>query len=124
LRAFAQESLGQIGAGVDQMLAVVQHKEHVTICEVLHKGVRDGLTSAATAPERRRYGVWHQVRSVDRCQIHEPHPIAESVDEGGGDAERQLRLAAPAGPSQRDQAAGCLHEQRTQRGSVVVTSDE
>ena len=106
------------------MLAVVQHEEQFAACEVGHECVEQRFAGALAAPEHSGHGVWHQVGSLHRRQIDQPYAVWEGVGQAGGDAKRQLRLAASARPGEGHQAPRCLQYQIPNRGAVLLAPDQ
>jgi hypothetical protein len=56
-----QQGVRQVGAGVDEMLAVIEDQENFSISEVCNKRIFDRLTRATATPQRSRDRIGHQV---------------------------------------------------------------
>ncbi len=75
-RARAQERLGQLGAGVHQVLAVVQHQQQAPPAQGVARARSAGRASGVQRHAHRlRHRLGHQVRVGQRRQFHQPHPV-------------------------------------------------
>ena len=131
--AAAQKDLGQLGAGVDDVLAVVEHNQRAPILEVIdepfhggpHRAApwrRIGAGAALAHSELGGHRARHHLAVGDPSQIGKPHPVRERHQHLGGDLHRQPCLARPAGPGDRAQPVGV--EQVNQLGDLVSSPDE
>ena len=121
-RAPPQDRLRGLGAGADQVLAVVQHDQDVLGGQGVEQGVQGGPARLPGDPQRLRNGRRHGVLVGDRGQLHQPHPVPGPVQQLGGHLQAQPGLAAPPGPGQRDQARGS--HQGPDLGQLPVPADE
>ena len=87
-------ALGERGAGVDQVLAVVEHEQHARVADqAAERGDRVAPRSAAAAPSARGGLADHERRVADRGELDEPDAVCEAVRLPRGQLEREPRLA-------------------------------
>ena len=99
----AEQHLGELSSGSDQMLAVVQHQQQMPVCEIVREGrLRSNgchrLTDAKGCSNTLRNQIW----VGERCQFDEPHAVGVGRQRIGGDLQGEPCLADPARPRQRD----------------------
>ena len=113
--------LDECGRARDHVIAVVQQDQRAAIAQLI--GERLDQRSAGCLPDaedgRHRPG---QRSLADRRQIDEPHAVGKQVDRLTCDLHRQPRLAAPAGPRQRQQP--CVWQQPDELGDLLLAPDE
>ena len=90
----AQQLVGELGAGVDEVLAVVQHDEQVPVLQGVDQRLSKGSASLLAHPERRRHLSRHEIGVSQGGEVDEPHPAPGAVNQLRG------RPAAPDGSSQ------------------------
>ena len=103
-RAARQEPLKQDWHPIQQVLAVVQDQQHLS----LRQPSEDGVLARAALPlaqaERRGDGRGDHGRIGDRDEVHIPGAVGVPAGHIGDHAERQARLADPARSYRGDQA--------------------
>ena len=97
-RAAPQDQLSGLGAGADQVLAVVEHDQDVQGGQRIQQGLGDGPAGLPGDPQRPGNGRRHRILVGDRGQLHQPHPITGPIQQLGGHLQAQPGLAAPPGP--------------------------
>jgi hypothetical protein len=103
---------GDLGAGLDQVLTVVEHDQEFlraqVIDELVHERPRDlpahAERGAFPDPHGRRQRLRDQSGVGDGLKFGQPHAVGEGPDEGPRRLERQPGLAAAPGPGQGHQA--------------------
>ena len=103
LRAARSSASTSTAQASQQVLAVVQHQQHVPsrqdrdqrACQWLTRGLIDAQN--ASQPPR------HQQRVRHRRQLHQPDSVGVVRHRTARDLEREPRLAAAADPRQRQQ---------------------
>ena len=103
LRTRAQEILGEPGAGVGQVLAVVEHEQQLRVAQALEDVVEQVAVRAFANAEHMRDGLEDELRVEHGREIDQPGAVAEPVGVRGGDLDGQPRLARAARPGQRDE---------------------
>ena len=106
-RAAPDDGVGRLGAGADQVLAVVQHDQDVLRGQGIEQGLQDRpdpVTPRFGDPERLGNGRRHGVTVRDRGQLHQPDPVPGPVEQLSGQLKAQPGLTRPTGPGQGDQA--------------------
>ena len=99
--ARAQQRRCQLRAGVDHVLAVVEHQQHVAGGQVVAQRLGRGGPGAAADVERAGdLGRRVRVRTTRR-EIHEPDPVSASSDLTAGELHGEPGLADAARTSQR-----------------------
>jgi hypothetical protein len=100
----SQEPVEEDGAGVDQVLAVVKHKEQPGVRQVI--GEHADQPAAGEVPEAERGGHHrgHQGGVSQLTQLHESGPVGKRPLQLCGHPRGQPRLARPARPGQREKA--------------------
>ncbi len=102
-RAALQHGLGRLGGGLDDVLAVVEHDQHLVVADRPAQVVeRPGLVGLGA--ERRAHRPRDQARFGHGRQVDEPDAGREPVDQLLAHADRQARLAAPGRAAQGDES--------------------
>ena len=122
LRAVAQQRIRELGAGVEDVLAVVQQQEQAALADRLHHRVHDGQARVLGYAQHGGDGDGGQVRVLQRGKIREPDPVARPVQELGRHLKPEAGLARPARAGERDQAGG--GDQAAHLGELTVAADE
>ena len=102
-RSGAEQRIDQRRTGVEQVLAVVQHHQHLPVGDKTGQGVHGGAAGLVGQPERAGHCDWHQLRVGDRRQIHIPHPVAEFAGQLARDLDCQPGFTRSTGTGQRHQ---------------------
>jgi hypothetical protein len=108
--------------GVEQVLAVVEHDEQLTIGDGLDHGRPHRPSVTGNDAQRRRDQRLHVVRIGGRGEIHEQRPTGELRLQLLGDGEGEAGLPDPPGPSERDQSPGDQHA--LELVDLIVSPDE
>ena len=82
VRTVANERVGQLGANVDQMLAVVQEKQEVLRTQALGERLKEGNTRDLTDSQGLGYGLGHQQWIGQRGQLDQPDAIGKLIEGG------------------------------------------
>ena len=75
--ALSQECVGHFGAGIDQVLAVVEQQQQALVLEVRGERLSDGLAWLFLHPQNRRHGLRHETGVRERRELHEPGAVRE-----------------------------------------------
>jgi hypothetical protein len=121
-RTVGHDLRGQGGARVDQVLAVVQHQQHVPAVELCDQGLpcpvgRRQLHSGGSGD---RLG--DEVRLRQGGEIHERRAVAEALGPAGRHREGEPGLAAAAGSGEGQQSAP--PERLLHLGDLALAADE
>ena len=89
--------VGQLRAGGEQVLAVVQHQQQTAWT----RGVRPGSASgscpgSSRSPSDRGHRLRHEPRIRERGELHQPDAVRIGVQQVGRHLQREARLAAAA----------------------------
>ena len=122
VRAVPQQRVGELGASVDEVLAVVQHHQQAALADRLHQRIRHRAARLQADAQHIRHRHRHQLRVAERGQVGEPHPLPSAIGQPGRHLQPQPGLARPARPSQRHQPRGA--HQRPHRGQLHLPADE
>jgi hypothetical protein len=108
VRAGPQQPIGQPGAGLGEVLAVVQHQQHLAPADVLDQPLGRRGAGPVDQAERRGDRPRHQRPFGQGGQLDPPHAVLEVARRAHplGHRQRQARLAGPADAGERDQPAG------------------
>ena len=96
--AIPEQGVGQLGARVDDVLAVVQQHEQAPLADRLDESVENRAARVLRDAEHLGHGGRDQVRVLQRGEIREPHSVAGAVQQPGRGLEREPGLPAPPGP--------------------------
>ena len=94
-RALAQQAFDQHGAGLHQVLAIIDHQQHVALAN----GVDEDLEwrpGSMLQPERIEYVGRQELRLIQRRQFDPGHAMLEFTRGEGRDLGGKARLAAPS----------------------------
>jgi hypothetical protein len=121
-RAGAVDEVGELGASVDDVLAVVEDHEDVLVPQNLEQQFDERsvrlLAKAEDAGNSRRH-----LRGLgSRGKVHEPDSFAAAIEQFSGDLQRQTCLAGAAGPGERHEARGL--DQRADFGELGIATDK
>nr|WP_282205071.1 hypothetical protein [Kitasatospora fiedleri] len=99
----AQQGVRQLGAGVDQVLAAVQHQQGPAVGELLDQHVQRRAGGVVGQVQRLQHGVAEQQRVLHGGELGEVRAVREAVGQPGGGAQREAGLADAARAGHRDQ---------------------
>src|SRR5262249_22802790 len=102
MRADVQERLGQRGAGVRQMLAVVQNQQQALVSQMLDERLREGAARLFAQSQRGPRLLGNQPLVPQRPQLHQKDAIGELFQQFGGGLQGQSRLAHASRAGQGD----------------------
>ena len=122
LRTGTQQRLGELGAGLDQMLAVVQNQQHLLGSEVVRERLGQRAARLLANAQGGGHRLWHERRIRQRRQLHQPHTVFEPFHQLARRRQSQPRLAAAARAGERQQAA--ILQQPLYLGQLLLPSDE
>ena len=106
VRAALQESVRQLGARIDDVLAVIQQHQEVLPPDGVNEGVGRGQALVHWYAEHVGHGDRDEFRVLQGREVHEPYPVARAVQEPGCELEREPGLA-------RATRAGESHQTRS-----------
>ncbi len=107
---------------LDQVLAVVEHDEHLAVTEELDERRLERQMLALLHFERRRHRLDRGTLVARRGELDHTGRSGPACRRGGGEPEREPGLAHAPGPDQRHETLAL--EQSPDRGEVVVAADE
>ena len=96
LRRGQQQRGGERGAGVDQVLAIVEQQQQTPRLEMTAERLREVDTGALAHAQHLRDRARHQRRIGDRAELDEPHAVGIRVVRFGRHLQREARLADAA----------------------------
>ena len=118
----AQQDLGQAGARIEHVLAVVEHQQHLLRLQVTAQGADHGRRGGLLHAQDMRQRVRHQRRIGQRCEVDEPDAVAIGIENFRRGLQREARLADAAGAGQRQQA--CSRQELLDLGQLPFAADE
>ena len=121
-RRGAQQRAGQPGAGIQQMLAVIQYQQQLRRPQPVDQRLQHRHITRLPHPQRQHHLRGHQPRIGDTGQLGQPHPVREPAHHPRPGLQGQPGLSRPAGPGQRDQPR--LAQQPFQPGQVLLAAQE
>ena len=101
----SQQLSCQFGAGLRQVLAVVEQEQQAPVLDEFHQGFEDRPPGLFLYAEHRGHRLRDEARIGDRRQFHEPHAVGIVVQHLCGHLQRQPALAEAADAQQRQAAA-------------------
>ena len=111
-----------LGAGGEQLLEVVEDEQAGPLAQVVPQRVLDALLGGLANPDGGRDRRLDPCRVADAARSTNQVPWGKASRTSRATRQREARLAAAAGPGQRDDAARL--ELRPDRGPLVVAPDE
>jgi hypothetical protein len=127
-----EHRLGEVRAGRDEVLAIVEHEQRSPPREVADERVERGALRGHRDAERRERGLGDESRIAEPRELDEPDAVGRRVQGRAADLEGEPRLAAAAGTGQRKQSraleragdlrllAPAAHEARQRAREVVA----
>lgn len=97
-RCRPQQRVDQLGAGLHQVLAAVQHDQQLPVGELLHQHVQRRSRGRVGQAQGFEYGVPEQHRLLDGGHLDQPDAVGEAAVGLGGGPQGEPALAHPAGP--------------------------
>ena len=79
-----QQVFGQLGAGLDDMLAVVQHQQQVLFAQLFGQRRQHALVGLVAHPQHQGDGLVYQGRVGQRGQLDQPHAVGIAGQELAG----------------------------------------
>ena len=65
----AEQHVGELSGGTDQMLAIVQHQQEMPVCEIRREGVSDRTAAFVTDAKGRRDTLRNQIWIGERGEL-------------------------------------------------------
>jgi hypothetical protein len=106
------------------VFAIVEHEQEVARADPRDKRLDEWLTRALAETDRRQNALRYERRVRQRRQLDKPHPIAELVQQTGGQAKCKVSLPAPACTSHGQQPSVGLQQFCPREGKVVLAADQ
>ena len=101
-----EQSHDQRCARTHDMLAIVEHEQHLLFCDVLVQRLDDRTAALLGQPQRPRNGRWQTLGVCHRREVDEPGAIGERRQKARREFNRSARLPAAACSGQRHQPVG------------------
>ena len=117
-----QQSGDELGAGGDEVLAVVQDEQRRLVAELGRELVGGGDAGHLAGAEGGQRGATDGVRIGERRQLDPPHAAGLRVDGLGGDGQGEAGLADPGRTGQRHQPLAC--QQAAHVGDLAGPPDQ
>ena len=95
--------VGELGGGVDDVLAVVEDEEHVLLAEGIEQGVEQRAATLVLNAENCSDGGGHLLGMSDGRQLDEPDSLGVTTEQLGSGLQRKACLARTAGAGERDE---------------------
>ena len=99
----ADQPLGDVGGGVEHVLAVVQHEQPAARGQVLDRPVEPAASARRVDADRVAHGSGHVGRQRCGSQLAPPHAVGEAVVEPAGELRGEARLPGAAHTVERHQ---------------------
>jgi hypothetical protein len=99
------QQLGDDGAGVEDLLEVVEHEEQLAVTQRVHERRQDLPVGFGPEPERHGDGRRHQARIADGREVHEEHAVGWDEATRGLDGQPGLPAASRAGQGEQPRGA-------------------
>ncbi len=94
-------------AGIEQVLAVVEHQQRGLVRKIGDERIGDRSTGVLLDAERRGDDLWHEARVRDRRELDEPGAVRVVVESLGGELQRQAGLADAARAEEGQEPRAC-----------------
>ncbi len=120
--ARVQQLLGPAGAGLDEVLAVVEHDQQLAMAHEVEQRVEQRTARLLVHIEHAGHHARHKHRVGDRRQLDEPHAVLVCGLHRVGHLERKTCLADAAGAGQRQQVR--VGQQLDHRRELGLASDQ
>jgi hypothetical protein len=120
-RRAAQHGVGELAAGVDQVLARVEDEQQLPAAQVV-KEMRPARLVARRDSDGRGDRAGQLVRVVDPAQVDQPDTVLVAVGRLRRGSQCEPGLAHAGRPGDRHEADGA--EQRGEAGELILTADE
>jgi hypothetical protein len=114
--------LTELGAGLNQMLTVVERQEQTAGPERRGERLQQRLRPFFPDANDRRHARDNEIRLPQIAELDKPDTIGKLVLRRGQDAQGQPGLADSAGPAQRESAG--LPHQTEQLSQLFLAADE
>ena len=105
LRAVAQQVFGEAGAGVDQMLTVVEDQQHALGLQVGEHDLQIGVARPFRQAKDLGHGLGDEGGVGQGRKIHQPHAICKVIGDLCADLQGEARLTYAAAAGERQQGA-------------------
>ncbi len=118
------QQVGYYRRGIEDLLEVIEHDQHVTAGQAPAEGVDRLLPALPDEAERRGDDLRHQPGIGDRRQVDERDAVCPVRPAALGHGQRQPRLADPPGTSEDDQAAVLPLQQPVDLTDITVPAHQ
>ena len=109
----SEQGVDDLGAGVDQVLAVVEHEQRGFVAQRAPRGARSRSTPGISCTPSAARAVADHGRGVGHAaQLDQPDAAGIAVEHLGGDGHRHAGLADTARSGERDQPVGGTVDRR------------
>jgi hypothetical protein len=105
VRALPQQRLRQARARAEEVLAVVEHEQHLALGEVARERRLGRVARVEVDAQRVGRGLADQAGVADARQFDRPRPVGVALRAACGQLEGEARLAAAPRAGERDKAA-------------------
>jgi hypothetical protein len=105
-RAGGEERVGEVGGGLDQVLAIVHHQQRLAVLECLDEGLEKRTARLLAHPEDAGHRLRNEAGLGERRELHQPRPVRIGRDDAARCLHGQPRLARTAHSCQ-GQKPGC-----------------
>ena len=110
--------------GMDHLLKVVEHKEHLPWAQVGFQRIQVALIRTRTNAQCLGDHRCHQFGVVDGCKLHQKDAMLILVHQIGSHGQREACLADAAGAGEGDQPHCEATEQRLHRCDLAVATNQ
>ena len=120
--AAAQQAMGHVGSGGDEVLAVVEEQQELLRAQVVDDRVDRGLPGLLLDPQGAPDLGDEELRVAERRELDQPGAVAIAVEGIRGNLQFEARLAGATDTDQCDQATP--HQQAPDLGQLPLASHE
>ena len=121
-RCALQQPVDEVGDGLEQVLAVVEHEQHLATCQRIDEGLEAGLALRNRHAELLRHGMRQKSGVGEAGELDPPCAVALALDLGAGNRLGKAALADAAGADHGDEPV--QGEQAGEQHQVVVAADQ
>ena len=122
VRATAEQSVRQLGARVDDVLAVIQQHEEAAPPDSVDERVGRWPALVHWYAEYVGNGDRDEFRVLQGCEVYEPHSVARAIQEPRCELEREPGLARATRASESQETRSC--NQAAHLAELSVAADE
>ena len=118
----AQQGVSQPGAGIGEVLAVIEHQQQTPELQRVSERRRQRPAGGLTHAQGGSHRPGHEGGVGNGGQVDQPHAVWAVRQQAGRDPQRQPGLADAPGAAERHQAM--LGQERPHGGALVLAPDE